>query len=273
MAKGAYQIGALRAISEVFDPSDISYAGAASVGALNTYVFLTRDLDKGVKLWNSINNENNRAWVTTLLRGSFLQNAISEIVSDVQFENKFYVPLVSLKKRKLSYIDFGKVPLENIESYLRASVAMPIYNSAVKINDELYYDGALIDNIPILPILKHSIDYVICVYFDTYNYTFESEYLSNKVIKLNFSDDKIVSNSIFFKRESISQMIDEGYASAKRILDFIFINGTDDIESIYSRIADLNTMNKNRSLRITGDVVVNNMNRVTKKLMRKPEIL
>jgi predicted acylesterase/phospholipase RssA len=273
MAKGAYQIGALKAINEVFRPSDMACISAASVGALNAYAFLTESFDKGVRLWNEVCNENNRAWVTTLLRSSFLQNAITTIVSDVPIKNTFYVPLVNLKKRTLSYVDFKKVPPDQIEPYLRASVAMPIYNSGVKINNEHLYDGALIDNIPIRPMLKHSFDYIICIYFDTYNYTFESEYLNNKIIKMNFSDNTIVSNSVCLRKETIGHMIDEGYAKAKRILDYVFFDGTENTDAVYARIADLNAMNTNRNLRITGDVVVNNMNRVTKKLMKRLEII
>lgn len=273
MAKGAYQAGALRAINEIFKPSDISYVSAASVGALNAYLYLTNGLDKGVELWNSVSSGNTRPWVTTLLKSSFLQNAIRTIVSKEEIESVFYVPLVNLRKRKLSYIDFGKVAPENMEAYLRASVAMPLYNSAVLINGEYYYDGAMIDNIPIHPVLKHSIDYIICIYFDTFNYTFESDYLDNKVIKMNFTDNKIVSNSIVFNGESIKHMLDEGYSKAKRFLDYVFINGTEDVDSIYSRITDLNAMNTNRMLRITGDVIVNNMNRITKKFIKKLEIL
>ena len=273
MAKGAYQIGALRAINEIFKPSDFSYVSAASVGALNSYVYLTNDLDKGFELWNSINNTNSRVWVTGMLRSSFLQNSIKTIISDAEIKNLFYVPLLNLKKRTLSYIEIGKEAPEHIEAYLRAGVAMPIYNSAVHINGENYYDGALIDNIPIHPLLKHSIDYIICIYFDSYNYTFESEYLNNKIIKLNFPDNKIVSSSISFKRESIKHMAEEGYSRAKRILNYIFANGKEDVESIYARIVDLNAMNTNRHLRITGDLAVSNMNKVAKRLMKRQVLL
>jgi len=273
MAKGAYQIGALRAINELFKPSDISYISAASVGALNAYLYLTNNLDKGIELWNSVSDGNTRPWITTLLRSSFLQNAIKSMVSKDKINNIFYIPLVNLRKRKLSYVNLGKVSPENMELYLRASVAMPIYNSAVKINGKPYYDGALIDNIPVYPVLKHSIDYIICIYFDTLNYTFENDYLDNKIIKMNFTDDKMVSYSIIFNGESIKYMLDEGYLRAKRILQYVFTNGVEDVDSIYSRITDLNAMNANRNLRITGDVAVNNMNRVYKKFMKKPEIL
>ncbi|MCL2456986.1 MAG: patatin-like phospholipase family protein [Defluviitaleaceae bacterium] len=273
MAKGAYQIGALRAINEVFKPSAISYVSSASIGALNTYLYLTNSLEKGFELWNDVSKVNTRPWVTTLLKSNFLQNAIKSAISKEEIKNVFYVPLVNLRKRKLFYVDFGKASPDNIESYLRASVAMPIYNSAVQINEDYFYDGALIDNIPIQPVLKHSIDYIICIYFDTFNYTFESDCLDNKIIKMNFTDNSIVSNSIIFKGASIKYMLDEGYSKAKQILDYVFVNGIEDIDSIYSKINDLNSTNTNRNLRITGDVVVNNMNKITKKFMRRPEII
>ena len=169
-------------------------------------------------------------------------------------------------------MNLKRMPGEHMEDCLRASIAMPIYNSAVTINGDSFYDGALIDNIPINPILKYPVDYLICLYFDQYNYTFESEHFNNKVIKMNFSDDRSLSNSILFKGDSIKQMIDDGYKKAKRILDYVFINGIEDTESIYLRIADLNEMNADRHLRITGDIVVSNMNKVTKKFMRRLEI-
>jgi len=272
MAKGAYQIGALKAINEVFKPSDISYISSASVGALNTYIYLTNALEKGAEMWSGIESGNSRTWITAMLRSSFLQNSIKTLISDVEINNVFYIPLLNLRKRKLSYVNVGDIPQDEIEQYLRASVAMPIYNTAVHINGEHYYDGAIIDNIPIRPILKHSIDYIICIYFDEFNYTFESHYLDNKIIKINFVDNKFVSNSISFRKDSINYMLDEGYAMTKRILDYIFIGGKDDIESIYSQISAVNAMNTSKSIRISGDVIVNNMNKLTKRLMKRPDI-
>jgi len=67
-------------------------------------------------------------------------------------------------------------------------------------------------------------------------------------------------------------MIDEGYAKAKRVLEYVLINGGDNIDSIYARIEDLNAMNTGRKLRITGDVIVNNMNKIVKKFMSKIEM-
>ena len=274
MAKGAYQIGALQAIREVFQPSDIKFVSGASIGALNAYAFLTQGLSKGIELWKSVNSKNNRRFVTALLKSCFMQDAIKTIISNVEIKNTFYTPLVNLKKRNLIYADIGKVPKENIEAYLRASVSMPIFNSGVQIDGERYFDGAMIDNIPIHPILKHKIDYVVCIYFDNYNYIFESRYFDNKVLKINFTDDKIISSSLCFKLDDIENMIEEGYSKTKRIMEFAFANGVNEIESIYKKIEHLNVLNGNKNVRrITGDIIVDNMNKVAKKFMRKIETL
>jgi predicted acylesterase/phospholipase RssA len=272
MAKGAYQIGALQALNEILKPADIKYISAASIGALNTYAFLTNGLNKGIELWNSLDNNNNRKFVTTLLKSCFIQDSIKKIVTDTEISNPFFIPLVNFRKRKLIYADIAKIRSEDIEPYLRASVAMPVFNTGVNINNECFFDGGMIDNIPIYPIRKKKLDYVICIYFDNYNYTFESKNLDNKIVKINFTDNKLVSNSICFKKDSIKYMINEGYAKTKRILDYIFAGGVEDTESIYARISDLNNWHTDRSLRITGDVIVNNMNRVSKKLMRRIQV-
>jgi Predicted esterase of the alpha-beta hydrolase superfamily len=274
MAKGAYQIGALQAINEVFKPSDFSFVSSASVGALNSYAYLTNNLKKGVEMWKNLNSGCSSRRLSSLLRNSFLQESIKSIVSKDKINCPFYIPLVNLKKRKLSYVNIGKVRAENIEPYLLASVALPLFNSGVKIKNDRFYDGAMIDNVPILPLLKHKVDYVICVYFDKYDHTFESDNLDNKVIKINFVDNTVIKNFIGFKDESIKNMMADGYARAKRMLDYVLVNGKDDIGQIHSRISDLNAMNADRKmLRITEDIVVDNMNKITKKFMNKTEIL
>lgn len=271
MVKGAYQIGALQAIAEFFKPSDFRYVSAASIGALNSYAFLTNRVCEATALWQA-SSESTRRKVTSIFKADFLREAISKIVTDVQFNNTFFIPLLNIKRRKLSYVDIGKIQFSEVEPYLRASVALPILNSAVQIDGEAFYDGAMIDNIPIYPILKHSVDYIVCVYFDNNMYTFEDKCLDNKIIKINFSDSSIISNSICLKNEEVDYMIREGYSRAKMILDYIFTNGMNDVELIHKKISELNSLNKGRNVRITGDVVVNNMNKIVRKFMNRIEI-
>lgn len=273
MAKGAYQIGALEAISEVFSISDFTYVSAASVGVLNTYAYLTGNLTKAKDMWTSVNKNGNREWITSMFKSVFLQNSIRDLVADVKIENTFYVPLLNLRSRSVNYFDFSKVPVSEMEDHLRASVAMPIYNQAVKIGDKYFYDGAMVDNIPIYPVLKHSLDYIICIYFDDYNYTFESQYLDNKILKLTFPDNTRLYNSVAVKHDNIMRMIDMGYKHTKQLLGYVFANGIDDLDYIYARIEDLNAVNSKKKLRITGDVVVDNMNKVAQKMTRRKIVM
>lgn len=273
MGKGAYQIGALTAISEFFDPSDFEYVSAASVGVLNTYAFLTNNLQKAREIWESVNLKGEKRFITSVLKSTFLQDVITSIVSHEKIDKNFYVPLLDLGNRELLYYNFKDISPDEAAPYLRASIAMPFYNKGVVIGDKALYDGAVVDNIPIYPVLKNNLDYVICIYFDDFNYIFEDYTADNKIIKLTFPDDKIISNSINISHDAIAYMMDEGYRRTKRILSDIFAAGTEDLEAIYQKIEQINSRDDKKKVRITGDVVVTNMNKVVKRVIRRKRIL
>ena len=273
MGKGAYEIGALTAISEFFDPSDFEYVSAASVGVLNTYAFLTNNLQKAREIWESVNLKGEKRFITSVLKSTFLQDVITSIVSHEKIDKNFYVPLLDLGNRELLYYNFKDISPDEAAPYLRASIAMPFYNKGVVIGDKALYDGAVVDNIPIYPVLKNNLDYVICIYFDDFNYIFEDYTADNKIIKLTFPDDKIISNSINISHDAIAYMMDEGYRRTKRILSDIFAAGTEDLEAIYQKIEQINSRDDKKKVRITGDVVVTNMNKVVKRVIRHKRIL
>lgn len=273
MGKGAYEIGALTAISEFFDPSDFEYVSAASVGVLNTYAFLTNNLPKAREIWESVNLKGEKRFITSVLKSTFLQDVITSIVSHEKIDKNFYVPLLDLGNRELLYYNFKDISPDEAAPYLRASIAMPFYNKGVVIGDKTLYDGAVVDNIPIYPVLKNNLDYVICIYFDDFNYIFEDYTADNKIIKLTFPDDKIISNSINISHDAIAYMMDEGYRRTKRILSDIFAAETEDLEAIYQKIEQINSRDDKKKVRITGDVVVTNMNKVVKRVIRHKRIL
>ena len=273
MGKGAYQIGALMALNEFFQPSDFEYVSAASIGVLNTYTYLTGNLRKAYDIWENVNLQGDKRFITSVLKSPFLQNIITEIISDVDIPNSFYIPLLDLLNRELNYYNLNSIPKSEIEYYLRASVAMPFYNKGISIDSKVLYDGAVVDNIPIFPVLKNNLDYVICIYFDDLNYVFENHVWDSKTIKLTFPDDKILSNSVNIKHDSIMLMLEEGYQRTKRILSSIFIAGTDNLNIIYEKINEMNAEKSKKSIRLTGDVVVTNMNKLTKKIVRNKRII
>ena len=267
MAKGAYQIGALRAVQEFIPLNEIEYFSCASIGVLNGYAFATGQLDKGEEMWLSLCNEDNRMIISQILRSNQLQqNIVNLYVPGTEPTSHFYCSLLDFSNRTVVYKDLSKVEGETIPLYLKASVAMPIYNRAVKIGEVSYYDGAMADNIPVMPFVKLDLDYIICVYFDENCYRFETPDFDKKVIKITFPSETIVSQSIIFSKKNIEKMVDVGYERTKFILGSIMKNGYQDVDDIIKNNQFYNKNAGDISLRITGDMLVSNINRVAKRL-------
>ena len=270
MAKGAYEVGALKAISEYLQPSQIKYVSSSSIGALNSVAFSCGRLDEAYRLWKGITQYNDKLFIKTVLGSSFLKKSIKELSNGQFLCEKLYIPLFNLKSRNNYYIDLVNQDKSLLEAYLNASVAVFPICSPVYVNGKHYYDGALIDNIPVYPLLKHSLDIIICIYFDKNNYLFESRYFDNKIIKITFYDAKeVLSRSIWFEKESIEKMLSLGYSKTKSILDFVFMKGTDDLQEIYSKIEELNSLNMNKQIRLTGDIAINNLNKVAQRITKR----
>lgn len=270
MAKGAYQIGALKALNEHISPDKFKYISSSSVGALNGYAFATNKLLQAEDMWKSVCSNGTRLLISKVLRSSFLQNSIDKIYSkDDMVLNSLYISLLNFNKREVVYRDLQKVEQSMIPQFLKASVAMPIYNHAVKINDEKFFDGALIDNIPVFPLLKHKLDYVICIYFDDCCYKFENSYFDDKIVKITFPIKNVLKDSVLLQQDSISEMIAQGYRVASYLLQGVFAKGYEDLEYIYDYISFLNQQGGETRLRITGDVMVTNFNKITQKLAKR----
>lgn len=271
MAKGAYQLGALEALAEYLKPEEIQYISSASVGVVNAYAFATGKMELAKNMWLSLNDQKKKVFLTTVYKNVTLKETIKSAAQQLPDCRHFYAPILHLKKGDLLYWDIAKEedPVKR-SRVMRASIAFPPFTGPIEIDGNNYYDGALVDNIPVKPLLKHAVDYVICMYFDGYDYTFESEYFDNKVIKLSFEDKgKLLAESLWMTREGLEDMMERGYRQAKAVFDFVFQGGVEDVEKVYERIEMMNAMHPNRKTRLTGDVVVNNFNKLAKRFAKR----
>ena len=272
MAKGAYQVGALRAVSEWIQPSDFLYVSAASIGVLNAYAFLTDQLDAAEKLWRDSTTDNYSVLISSLLRSAFVQSSIRNIISDQPIENRFFIPLLDFTERTLSYFDLNGVSSkEEIENYLNASVALPIFNTGVSINGTLFFDGAMVDNIPVFPLVDKELDYIILLYFDNQDMIFESKEFDDKIIKLTFPDPSLRS-SLKLTYDEVVRTTALGYQRSKSVLKYVFQNGIDDKQAITDNIKKLNDEFPTRKVYLSGDILVAQMNKVVKKLAHRKVI-
>ncbi len=270
MAKGAYQIGVLKAIDSFVPREMIKYISCASVGVLNGYAYAAGNLEQGEAMWRDICKGGDKLLITRVLKSNLLQEYIGDLYQPGHpLWCKFYASLMDLGHRNIVYKELSGVPQEQIPLYLKASVAMPVYNRSVSIDETTYYDGAVIDNIPVYPLLKHDLDYMICVYYDENCSKFENTEVDNRIIKITFPGDGVLKRSVVFSQESIDTMIQEGYDRAMFLLSSVFAKGYNNLEHIYRMIQVVNHNNKNTSFRITGDVLVTNINRIVQKLTKK----
>ena len=157
-------------------------------------------------------------------------------------------------------------------AYLRAGISIPIYNKQVQIGSGFYSDGAFIDNTPIYPLYEKSLDYILCIYFDDCSYAFENEAFDKKVIKLPLPLKNLFTETFVLNKDGVAAMIARGYDATKQTLDVVFKNGTQDIDFIRS-VSALLDKDKPGKYRITGEVVIRNLNKVTKRIAARKVLL
>ncbi|MBE6682276.1 MAG: hypothetical protein E7600_08335 [Ruminococcaceae bacterium] len=270
MAKGALQLGALYALSEVIPLEEIKYVSCASVGALNGYAYMTNKLERAKQMWSELCSNAKKMSLFQFLKSDILQQDIINLYEpDDSISCEFYCSLLELSTKSIVYKDLSKEDKDKLPLYLKASVALPVCNRSVQVDGSGYFDGAVVDNVPVFPLLDREIDYVICIYFDDICYKFESTDFDNKVIKITFPNENSLKQSFVFQQDSIDNMLEVGYERTKNILKEYFSDGYDNLEQIYRNIDFVNQNNKDSRLRLTGDVITTNFNKITRRLTKR----
>ena len=165
-AKGAYQVGVLKALKEAGLLDDVGYVSGDSIGAINAMLFCHNDIDFMYKVWENINMPEVFEPEMDLFSDNpnlFSRNQVTDMI------NKFISEDVV---RNLPYTVFAGVSrVENGEYYpeymklnghtkkemidiLLASSAMPVVYESVNINGKEYLDGGLTDNEPLKPLIN-----------------------------------------------------------------------------------------------------------------------
>ena len=114
--------------------------------------------------------------------------------------------------------------------------------------------------------LKEDLDYIICIYFDHEDFSVGSTEFDQKVIRLNFMDRKQFTPSIRLDQESILSMIDRGFQKTESVLAELLYHGIGDLEYIHQKNLQIQSSIpiRKRNYRISGDIIVNRLNRVAK---------
>lgn len=257
MAKGAYQIGFCKALSENahFEVKAIS---AASIGTLNGYAFAAGRSAQAEEIWRSLDFKGCKKMYDKLLKSGGIMS-IAESIHGSSDELKCFLSTVcwSAGEKKAQYIRLDKTPPKYRAGFLKASVAVPPIMHSVTVNGKSYYDGAAADNTPIRPLLKmRELDMILALQFDGY-ISKKSNDRGVPIMYVNLQEKPIFSDSFDLQRDSVAKMIEYGYREGRGILERL-----EKSENISAEIVRANAALKEN--RRTGDHIVRRLNRLTK---------
>ncbi|MFW6284894.1 MAG: patatin-like phospholipase family protein [Bacillota bacterium] len=246
-ARGAYQIGVLKALKEQGYLNNIHAVSGASVGSLNA-VFIAMDaLDEAESLWLSMDedtlfNTTDTNFIERVLEDKFnlfhkglystekLEKLIDKYVDYTAIkQSKVFVATSYVGDEDTSFLDLMSLNLRNFfssEEYIRypllsamsndmikktllASCALPVAFKPVKINGKTYYDGGILDNTPYKPLLDAGCDEILII--DLFRFNFRRKRQIEDTRMLYFYPSKSIRGVMDFSHEQITRRFELGY--------------------------------------------------------------
>ncbi len=220
-SKGAYEIGVYKALKRLH--KDIKIVTGTSIGAINGFFIVQKDLRGAEKLWKQISfstiyNEEDFDFKSTKLPDIYMQyvkSFITEGGMDVSKIEKVFDKFFKPNKFFKSKIDYGLVTYNmtenkpeiktkkdlnknNIRDYVIASASCYPAFKPHKINDKLYIDGGYYDNLPINLAIDLKADEVIAVDLKAVGLKKEVKDKNKKITYIS-PRNKIVSFLVFDK--------------------------------------------------------------------------
>lgn len=271
MAKGAYQVGALKALSRYINRDDVKAISSSSIGCLNSYCYASDKLDELENLWYGINDDNDGIFIADLLHSGKLDKPISLMSKEVPKVDHQYVSLVNIRTRGMKYYDVAsETQAERRFTILKASVAVPLFSRSVTIDGLKYFDGATVDNVPTTRLDPNDYDLIICLYFDRACDIFGgcSEF-RDKTIRICIDDGTLIKKATYITRESTAHMIKEGERYTLAVLRRIFKSNCYNQNVITDRIRDYNRIFEKEDLNlVSSSHALTTLNAVTSSIFK-----
>ncbi|XOV94923.1 MAG: patatin-like phospholipase family protein [Bacteroidota bacterium] len=153
-ARGFAHLGVLKALEEKGIKPDV-IAGTSAGSLVGVFIAAGKTPDETMKLMKE-NNITDYAKVVLPVNGLLsldnLETILKRHIDAETFEEldlPFFATVSALKEGKVVYQNKGK-----LIPFVKASASIPILFSPVKIEDECYVDGGLLDNLPIQPLMN-----------------------------------------------------------------------------------------------------------------------
>jgi NTE family protein len=245
-AKGAYHIGAYKAINEL--GLNISGISGTSIGAINGALIAGKDLEYVYDLWYNLKPSQifdvNEEVVKELREFNFNQKNVNYMINKIKeiFNNggielnkirSFLAENINEKKIRNTDIDFGivtvnisqkkamelfieDIPKGKLLDYLIASAYLPTFKME-KIDGDLFLDGGFYDNLPINLLAKKGYKKIIAI--RTFGIG-RVRKIKNKDLKITYiSPNEDLGRTLDFDQEQIRYNLKLGYFDTLKVFN------------------------------------------------------
>ncbi len=232
-AKGAYQIGMLRALEEKsgLDKSGLCLAGT-SIGAMNSLLYAISDTDRMRSL---LMNYSKAPDPNVDIKGSLAQTMREYYPDELIIKNKVPVSVCvfSLNKKMPLYFRLNDLPCEDQRKLTLASGSLPGIWPAVEYKGDKFTDGGWLpedweynkpfDKVPVITMKDEKLDILLISYLDP-EYTVDHSFIDKDVRIIISRPSVFLENSpgtgtLDFSHERLAENERLGYEETCRLID------------------------------------------------------
>jgi len=254
-ARGAYQIGALKALEE-FGYLDKVYAiSGTSIGSVNAALCIGKTVEELKSLWidyPKADFEKTASIFKTLRinkldivnKGIYEINALEKLLKDnlninALREKKVFITLspagldneglpgllkASFKhyiknESQVIYLPLHKQKEELIYKQILASCSIPFVFPSIKLDGKQVFDGGLYDNVPVKPLIDAGCDTIIVIHLHRIFFINKSKYPGIDFIEIRHW--RSLGGVLNFEAEQAKKRFELGYQDAKNVLEEI----------------------------------------------------
>lgn len=203
--RGIGHLGAIKALHEYgYQPDVISGCSAgAIIGALYAGGYSPDEILKIALESDLFPKTSLRFRLSGFMDNSFLIRLFQKHLSKNHFEKldiPLYVAVTDFRKGEIAYLHAG-----DLDEAILASSSIPFLFSPVKTNDTLYYDGGILNNLPVEPI-RDQCDFLIGVHVNSLEKSVEAH--SSTVKTMDRIIHLAINQSVYRNAEKCNLFLD-----------------------------------------------------------------
>lgn len=244
--RGAYQIGAWKALRHLGVDKYVTSIAGTSIGALNACLFMQDDLELAENIWKDIKAEKilpidgiefyiKSAMLSLGLKTlSFIKKKMPQLIEQGKLDREglleiidkkidldkiknspinCYVCCTEIPDIKIKYFNLQGYNIETIKSILLATSAIPILFQCEEIDTKRYLDGGLVDNVPIQAVYGDGCNVIVVIHLTKLDPIDRSIFPNAKIIEIvpTEIEEGVVDGMLNFSNEAIKKRIQQGY--------------------------------------------------------------